>query len=70
MNTHRSGHLSKPLSIFRVWRLWTVAPSYSKQLRLLERRVTAAGFGVNSPQKFTAHSQLLRKHLRTLPALP
>jgi hypothetical protein len=37
---------------------------------MLERRVAAAGFGINSPQKFTAHGETTRLREITLPALP
>jgi hypothetical protein len=35
-----------------IWRPGTAARRYAQELRLLERRVAAARFGINSPQRF------------------
>jgi hypothetical protein len=39
-----------------VWRPWATAKVDSQQLRLLERRVAAARFGINSPPRFLGTS--------------
>jgi hypothetical protein len=49
---------------------WSNEGAYSNDLRLLERRVTAARFGVNSPRKPGARSGRKPIFARIVPAHP
>ena len=45
-----------------IWRPGNAARKYSQELLLLERRVAAARYGINSPQRFvgaSAHDRML-----------
>jgi hypothetical protein len=53
-----------------IWRPWTAAPRYSQELRLLERRVAAARFGINAPPRFvgpSVHDGMLEGRARARP---
>jgi hypothetical protein len=70
MNAPRFIPLHKARLALWIWRPWTAAPRYRQELRLLERRVAAARFGINAPQKFvgsSVHECMLEETARVLP---
>ena len=48
MNALRFRPILMPLIAARAWAPWTVAPKYSRELRVLRRRVDAARLGEGS----------------------
>jgi len=52
MNAHRLNAILPARMSLWVWRPWAAAPRHAQELRLLERRVAAARFGINAPQRF------------------
>ena len=61
--------VSLPRMASGFWRPWTVAPRYSRELQLLERRVAAARFGINFPRRLVASSAYIDSKKHTMPAL-
>jgi hypothetical protein len=70
MKTPRFIPLHKAQLAWWIWRPWTAAPRYSQELRLLERRVAAARFGINAPPRFvgpSVHKCMYEENARVLP---
>ena len=69
MSTLPPKAVSLPRMASGFWRPWTVAPRYSRELQLLERRVVAARFGINFPRHLGASSAYMDSKKHTMPAL-